>query len=72
MRYGSVQLASDLRRYGPRIIEPAKFDYRQLLVAIQRPRVTDVALLRDARCVERHVYVAAPRGEEPAALISSS
>lgn len=35
VRYGSVQLASDLRRYGPRIIELAKFDYRQLLVALE-------------------------------------
>ncbi|MGI9068600.1 MAG: hypothetical protein ACR2HX_19630 [Pyrinomonadaceae bacterium] len=32
-RYGSAQLAADLRRYGPRIIDLTKFDYRQLLAA---------------------------------------
>jgi hypothetical protein len=34
-RYGSAQLAADLRRYGPRIIELTKFDYPQLLVALK-------------------------------------
>ena len=34
-RYGSAQLAADLRRYGPRIIELTKFDYQQLLLALQ-------------------------------------
>jgi hypothetical protein len=34
-RYGSAQLATDLRRYGPRIIELTKFDYPQLLVALK-------------------------------------
>lgn len=33
-RYGSAQLAADLRRYGPRIIDLTKFDYRQLLAAL--------------------------------------
>ncbi|HEV7509950.1 MAG TPA: hypothetical protein VGS07_34075 [Thermoanaerobaculia bacterium] len=33
-RYGSVQLAADLRRYGPRIIDLTKFEYPQLLAAL--------------------------------------
>jgi hypothetical protein len=33
-RYGSAQLAADLRRYGPRIIDLTKFEYPQLLAAL--------------------------------------
>ncbi len=34
-RYGSAQLAADLRRYGPRIIDLSKFEYPQLLAALE-------------------------------------